>query len=82
MTRIERKNKKIDYTTFEVGKNINLLDFFDNSLLNILRVTQKEYDNFLENLKDEEYDLIVNLIEKEDFSSKRKLLVFINEKIK
>lgn len=74
MFRLNRKNKIND--EFRPAGKISIFDLFDDSIKQIYRIDDNEYDYIAENITDEESDLF--LAEKLNFHEKRKLLIMLD----
>jgi hypothetical protein len=75
MFRLDRKNK-INNEFRSAGK-IGIFDLFDDSIKQIYRINDNEYDYIAENITDEESDLF--LAEKLNFHEKRMLLLMLDK---
>ena len=78
MYRIERRN----WTEEEIGyvSNGGMFDLFDNSIKEIYRINDDEYDYICEHASDEELDLMVK--QDHTFTEKKELINIIDKYVK
>ena len=68
--------------THQVGKNIGMFDLMDDMFLSFYNLTDDEFDFMLEHVTEEEEQIIVQAIDSESFSVKRKSLEIRNKYLK
>lgn len=73
MSRLSRRNR----TNFECGikSSGGITDLFDNLIKTTWRITDREYDDILEKMTDEEMDLFIK--ENPTFNEKRKMIILV-----
>jgi hypothetical protein len=75
MSRLSRKNRTCE--DLGVLTQGSMLDLFDNSIKQVFRINDKEYDTLLDKMSEDELNTV--LIENQTFSQKRETLTILGK---